>query len=296
MRCGSLFSGIGGFDLAARWMGWRTRWYSEVDPFCNAVMAAHFPEAKPLGDITQIDWTAVEPVDLLMGGFPCQDVSQAGARAGIAGPRSGLWAEFARAVRDLRPRFVVVENVPGLLARGMDRVLGDLAALGYDAEWRVLSAADVGAPHRRERVWITAYPQRQRVLFDEQQQGQPDTDADRDGSNREVADANGGRRQVSGVAELAGLESSHRGESHGCGEVWEQPDSTVPNADGIGLGRWAAGTGPETRSPAEGPWLTEPDVGRLAHGVPNRVAQLRSLGNAIVPRCAFEIFQGIAAR
>lgn len=103
MRCGSLFSGIGGFDLAARWMGWSTAWYSEIDPYCNAVMAHHFPEARPLGDITQIEWDQVEPVDVLFGGFPCQDVSVAGRRAGLAGERSGLWWEFVRAIRGVDP-------------------------------------------------------------------------------------------------------------------------------------------------------------------------------------------------
>jgi DNA (cytosine-5)-methyltransferase 1 len=150
LRIGSLFAGIGGFDLAARWMGWETAWYSEIDPYCCAVMAKHFPDALSLGDITKVDWSTVERPDLLCGGFPCQDISNAGKRAGIDGERSGLWSEFARAIRELRPRYVVVENVAALLGRGMGRVLGDLAALGYDAEWTVLSAADVGgaAPPR----------------------------------------------------------------------------------------------------------------------------------------------------
>lgn len=171
MRIGSLFSGIGGFDLAARWMGWETAWYSEIDPFCNAVMAHHFPEAKALGDITQIDWSQVERPDLLCGGFPCQDISSAGAKVGIGGARSGLWSEFARAIRDLRPGVVVVENVADLLVRGIGDVLRTLAGLGYDAEWAVLPAAAVGLPQRRFRTWIVAHPHGGRGARDAERDG-----------------------------------------------------------------------------------------------------------------------------
>jgi DNA (cytosine-5)-methyltransferase 1 len=157
MRVGSLFAGIGGFDLAAAWMGWSTAWVSEIDPFACAVLAKHFPDAPNHGDITAIDFTTVEHVDILVGGFPCQDISNAGKREGITGERSGLWKEYARAIRELRPRYVVVENVAALKSRGLDIVLGDLAQLGYDAEWRVFGADDVGAPHRRDRLWILAY-------------------------------------------------------------------------------------------------------------------------------------------
>jgi DNA (cytosine-5)-methyltransferase 1 len=158
VRVGSLFAGIGGFDLASRWMGWETAWFSEVDPYASAVLAKHWPGVPNHGDITQIDFRAVEPVDLLCGGFPCQDISNAGKRAGITGERSGLWSEYARAIGELRPRYVVVENVAALLDGGLARVLGDLASLRYDAEWAVIPAADVGANHFRERVWIVAYP------------------------------------------------------------------------------------------------------------------------------------------
>jgi DNA (cytosine-5)-methyltransferase 1 len=163
MRLGSLFAGIGGFDLAARWMGWETAWFSEIDPYASAVLAKHWPGVPNHGDITRIDFTQVEPVDLLCGGFPCQDISSAGKRAGIDGGQSGLWREYARAIGELRPRYVVVENTRDLLVRGMDRVLRDLASLGYDAEWTVLSASEVGAAHRRDRVWVLAYPQSGRV-------------------------------------------------------------------------------------------------------------------------------------
>lgn len=159
MKIGSLFAGIGGFDLAGEWCGHRTIWTSEIDPYCVALLAERFPAAKQLGDISAIDWATVERPDILTGGFPCQDISYAGKGAGLAGKRSGLWYEYARAIREVGPRYVIVENVRALFTRGFDAVLGTLADLGYDAEWSMYGAADVGAPHRRHRAWILAYAQ-----------------------------------------------------------------------------------------------------------------------------------------
>lgn len=160
MIVGDLFSGIGGFSLAAEWMGWRTAWFSEIDPFASRILSHHWPDVPNLGDITAIDFTTVEPVDVLTAGFPCQPHSLAGKRQGSNDKRD-LFDEIIRAAGVLRPQYIVLENVPGLFTsdagRFFGRVLGAVASLGYDAEWRVLSAADVGAPHRRERVWIVAH-------------------------------------------------------------------------------------------------------------------------------------------
>jgi DNA (cytosine-5)-methyltransferase 1 len=157
LTVGSLFAGIGGFDLAARWMGWRTVWHSEIDPYACAVFAQHFPESRNVGDVTT--WQpdpAGDAVDVICGGFPCQPVSVAGKRKAQDDDR-WLWPEFARVLGVLRPRFAVVENVPGLLVRGMGDVLGDLAALGYDAEWESIPAGAVGAEHIRDRIWMVAH-------------------------------------------------------------------------------------------------------------------------------------------
>ena len=154
---GSLFSGIGGLELGLEWAGLGpVVWQCEIDPFCRSVLAKHWPDATRYTDVRAIDASAPR-VDIICGGFPCQDISDAGKRAGIDGERSGLWSEFARIIGVLRPRFVVVENVSALRGRGMGRVLGDLAALGYDAEWSALRASDVGAPHQRERLFILAH-------------------------------------------------------------------------------------------------------------------------------------------
>ena len=160
MRYGSLFSGYGGLDLAVESvLGASCAWHCELDPHASKVLAAHWPGVPNLGDISAVDWSAVEPVDVLCGGFPCQDISSAGRGAGIAeGTRSGLWYRFADAVRVLRPRLVFVENVGALVVRGLDIVVGDLAALGYDCRWTCLRASDVGAPHRRERLFLVAHP------------------------------------------------------------------------------------------------------------------------------------------
>ena len=158
LRVGDLFSGIGGFSLGLeRAGGFKTQWFVEIDPYCQRVLAKHWPHVPRYGDIKAIDWGAVPRVDVLCGGFPCQDISLAGKGAGLAGDRSRLWFEYAKAIAALRPRYVLIENVSALRSRGLDQVLGSLAALGYDAEWHVLSACEFGAPHTRERLFVLAY-------------------------------------------------------------------------------------------------------------------------------------------
>lgn len=168
MRVGSLFAGIGGFDLAARNVGWTTAWYSEIHPYACRVMAKNFPSAPNHGDITKIDFRKVERVNVLCGGFPCQDISIANQfwskRLGLQGAKSGLWIHYERAIGELGPELVVVENSPELTRKGLDRVLGGLAALGYDAEWDCIPGNFVGAPHRRLRIWIVAYPSGKRLV------------------------------------------------------------------------------------------------------------------------------------
>ena len=135
------------------------RFFCEVDPFCRSVLRRHWPGIPIYEDVRELRGVDLPPVDVLCGGFPCQDVSLAGKRKGIAkGTRSGLWHEYARLIEEIRPGYVIIENVPGLLAAGVEAVLQDLASVGYDAEWEVLPAAAVGAPHRRERVFLVAYP------------------------------------------------------------------------------------------------------------------------------------------
>lgn len=157
MRIGSLFSGAAGLDRAVEAVfGGRTVWHSEIDPAASKVLAYRYPDTPNLGDITKVDWTQVEPVDILCGGWPCQPWSAAGKQKGTADERA-LWPHVAAAVGVLRPRYVCLENVPGIVVLGeLARAVGDLCAVGYDAQWATVSAASVGAPHRRERVFIVA--------------------------------------------------------------------------------------------------------------------------------------------
>ena len=186
MKIGSLFSGYGGLDLAVMNVtGAQVAWHCEWDDAPSKILEKHFPDVPNYRDVSQVDFTQVEPVDILTGGFPCQDLSLAGKRAGLKdGTRSGLWSEFARAIEEIKPRLVVIENVRGLLSatatnphlescawcmgetgdgepalRALGAVLGDLADIGYDAKWTGVRAADAGAPHNRFRVFIIAYPQ-----------------------------------------------------------------------------------------------------------------------------------------
>lgn len=186
LKIGSLFSGYGGLDLAVQSVyDAEHAWFCEFDPAPSKILAHHWPDVPNLHDVTTVDWSTVEPIDILTGGFPCQDVSVAGRRAGMAdGTRSGLWSHMAHAIDVLRPELVVIENVGGLFSakaastvephplcmgadgtgresvpmRAMPAVLSTLSELGYDAEWTALRASDVGAPHGRLRVFITAHP------------------------------------------------------------------------------------------------------------------------------------------
>lgn len=160
LTIGSLFSGIGGLELGLERAGvGHTVWQVEWDPFCRQVLARHWPDAKRYEDVTRVDWSTVEPVDVICGGFPCQPFSQAGSRLGVSDER-WLWPTFAECLRSVGPRYVVLENVAALLTDSVafGAVLSDLDALGFAAEWDVLPASAFGAPHRRERLFLVAYP------------------------------------------------------------------------------------------------------------------------------------------
>ena len=157
LTVGSLFSGIGGWDLGLERAGMRVIWQAEVDDFCSRILKKWWPGVPNLGDVRQIDWSSVERPDVLCGGWPCQPFSYAGNRAGADDERH-LWPFMFDAVRVLRPDFMLGENVAGHLSLGFDRVLADLAGIGFDAEWSLVSACSMGAPHMRERLFIVAYP------------------------------------------------------------------------------------------------------------------------------------------
>jgi len=271
MKVGSLFSGIGGLDLGLERAGMKVVWQSEIDPYAVKVLKKHWPEVPNHGDIKLIDWTTVEPIDVLVGGYPCQPFSTAGKRKGKEDPRH-LWPYVLDAIRALRPRFVILENVRGHLTLGFRDVLGDLAASGYDAEWQIIPASALGAPHRRDRLVILAYPSE----FSSDERGHSDGPK----SSREWKPIQGQTRgsccaehKTGDVADPEIFFGYGGGYRHG-----ETFSACNPGLSNFLEARRTSG------SPHFGVWETEPDVGRVAHGVPSRVDRLRGLGNAVVPQ------------
>ena len=162
LTVGSCFSGIGGLELGLEWTGgFETKWQIEIDPYATKVLEKHWPKVRRYGDIATVGGGELERVDLICGGYPCQPFSIAGRRRGQADSRH-LWPEMFRLIRDLRPRFALLENVPNHLRLGFDQVLGDLAEIGFDAEWDCIPAAVVGADHLRDRIFVLAYPPSER--------------------------------------------------------------------------------------------------------------------------------------
>jgi DNA (cytosine-5)-methyltransferase 1 len=269
-----LFSGIGGFSLGLERAGMRTVAFCEIDPYCRRVLAKHWPDVPVYDDVRTLTAERLAAdVDVIAGGFPCQDISTAGKGAGITGERSGLWKEYARIIGEVRPRYVIVENVAALLSRGLGDVLGDLSTLGYDAEWHCIPASAVGAPHRRDRIWI--------VATDANRNGEHAVavNAEMAGASQHLADAAGGIRQreaqrQTGHAALGGEDVADADNDNGHGRRsslqmgWGQIAREIADDGEFGRVQWGA----------------EPDVGRVAHGVPARVDRLRSLGNAVVPQ------------
>jgi len=301
LRVLDLFSGIGGFALGLQRAGMETIAFSEIDPYCCRVLARHWPDIPNLGDVRRISLVQLcmlGRIDVICGGFPCQDLSVAGSGLGLDGPRSGLWTEFARLIRLVRPRYVILENVTGLLARGLGRILGELATLGYDAQWHCIPAAHIGAPHRRDRVWIVAYTHSD-ALRDNQQwaawgrdilQHGRHAQPGHDGSAQPLADTDSGRREGFRLAQHAAQSSAFRNQLDGCSPPGFRAGATLPESERERLeAREQAGSAAASaRRPGVGDyrgwWESEPAVGRVAHGIPDRVERLRGLGNAVVPQ------------
>jgi len=256
-----LFSGIGGFSLGLeRTGGFETVAFCEIEKYPRAILAQHWPQVRIYNDVKtltaqQMAADGIVP-NVICGGFPCQDISLAGKGAGLEGERSGLWWEFHRLIKEIRPQWVIAENVSALRSRGLDTVLRSLDEIGYDAEWHCIPAAAVGAPHRRDRIWIVAYPNI---------------------DNQRAWD--GPEQSEGGAARQCTANSSYLGKIR-----------LVADTDDIGLQRyeWQRETGtkgfPERQIAQCSWWATEPDVGRVAHGVPKRVDRLKALGNAVVPQ------------
>lgn len=255
-----LFSGIGGFALAARWAGFKTICFSEVDDYASAVLRKHWPDVPNVGDITRADFGPYSGATLLTGGFPCQPFSVAGKRAG-AGDDRFLWPAMLAVVERTKPAWIVGENVTGIIRMELDRVLADLEAEGYTAWPLVIPACAVDARHRRDRVWIMAH-------------------------NQSL-----GRGEVRGRASGQSGHTDKRGEA-ATNAMRER--SFPASLQGVYPSQKGSGARDE-QSQRSCRWPAEPGVGRVAHGIPSRVDRIKGLGNAIVPQVAFEILRQIAA-
>ena len=279
MRELALFAGAGGGILGGKLLGWRTVCAVELNSYCASVLMRRQNEGNlapfPIwDDVTTFDgrpWRGV--ADVISGGFPCQDISAAGRGAGIDGERSGLWSEMARIISEVRPRFVFVENSPMLVSRGLARVLADLATLGFDAKWGIVGAHHTGAPHKRDRIWLLAHTIREQLRTNgcgqaagearenqepRHQRQRIRSDASECGSNRRTED-------------LGDTENERLQELRTSG----QQESSSYDRETIPL-RSSEGGRPTY-------WASEPNVGRVAHGVAHRVDRLKAIGNGQVP-------------
>lgn len=258
-----LFAGAGGGILAGLSLGHTPVCAVEWEPYAQAVLVARqndgtFPPFPIWDDVQQFDgkpWRGI--VDVVCGGFPCQDISVAGQGAGIDGERSGMWVHMARIICEVQPRYILVENSPALVTRGLGRVLGDLASMGFDAQWGVLGASDFGAPHKRERIWIVAHARSQRHEL-------------KDEALCTGRDATKLGSQV--MADYAGVrqpESWHQRDAVNCQTHQSWKASNAFNVHG---------------------WAAEPGLGRMANGVAHRTHRLKAIGNGQVPRVAAAAF------
>lgn len=268
----SLFSGIGGLELGleAAVPGLRTCWQVEQDGFCRQVLKKHWPDAERFEDVRAVELEDIRGADVICGGFPCQDISVAGKGAGLAGERSGLWWEMHRLIGLALPRVVVAENVPALTSRGLSEVLSSLVECGYTCEWDTISAAAVGAVHRRDRLFIVAW----------RNDANPDS-----GKGRQC---------------LKRGEEKGRKASGGSGERLSDKNATNPNGAflreqsrrGGGASRAGsslAGQLGKARRLELNPWQALGGVCPVDDGIPGRVARLRALGNAVVPQVAYQV-------
>ena len=268
---GSLFSGIGGFDLAAQWTGWENVFQCEIDNYCQKILTKNFPSVKRFGDIKEFDGTQyTNRIDILSGGFPCQPFSIAGHRKGKEDARH-LWPEMFRVIKEIRPTWIVGENVTGIIGLALEQVLSDLESAGYHTETFIIPACAVGALHKRDRLWIVAHTDRKRWKDEQKENGKSLRDRKRNDKTQEQSR----KFEQCGISEpstiLSNTESIGR----------EQPWNTRNRRTGFDV--------------IEGRnyWQVEPAVGRVANGIPNRVDRIRGLGNAIVPQLAFQIFSAI---
>jgi len=287
---GSLFSGIGGLDLGLERAGMKVIWQSEIDPYCCKVLKKHWPEVPNHGNIKEINWQEIQKPNIIAGGYPCQPFSQAGKRKGTQDPRH-LWPWVREAISQLRPDYAILENVPGHLTMGGTEVIGALAEIGYDAEWRVVSAAGLGANHLRKRIIIVAYPSSKHSngSNDHSKIGMECKTVSQFGNGCRSQNVAHAHNSGSGTSECcverepaSGVMFGHDSQ-HGISGCCTHVANSICKRTQIPIARIFTGI-QKFECPTW--WQIEPNVGRVADGIPNRVDRLRGLGNAVVPQVA----------
>ena len=302
-------------DLGLERAGMKVVYHSEIDPYACRVLRKHWPDVPNLGDIKLIKWKELDHVDVIAGGYPCQPFSNAGKRKGKEDPRH-LWPYVFDAIRELRPRYALMENVRGHLTLGFGDVLADLASCGYSAEWQIIPASSVGAPHRRDRLFFVAYPdgspktERGKCSDASSQSASrrndirgsrgdarkiglggsrknPGTMADSDDPRGRASERSLERERSSSLVNrddsLDGLSGRGAVLAHSDGGRREERESETESAEVFSV---RSESGRAVTDIDRDSWQTEPDVGRVAHGIPSRVDRLRGLGNAVVPQVA----------
>jgi DNA (cytosine-5)-methyltransferase 1 len=277
----SLFSGIGGFDLAAQWVGWNNVFQVEKDEWCRKVLQKNFPEAKRFGDIKEFNAKEYNgTIDIISGGFPCQPFSVAGKRKGKEDDRY-LWAEMLRVVNEIKPPFVVGENVTGIIGMELDKVLFDLEAQGYTTETYIIPACSKNAWHRRDRVWIVAYSNC--IRWEDEQKENGEFIHNRNGNGATTEQSRGKQQRRTGKpGDILSNATSERQQGQG-----KRTKRSSNKEEGERETDYAFANGINNQ------WTVEPELGRVANGIPDRLDRLKGLGNAIVPQVAFEIFSFI---
>jgi DNA (cytosine-5)-methyltransferase 1 len=289
-----LFSGIGGFSLGLERAGMKTVAFCEVDKKCQQVLKKHWPNVPIFEDVSTLKGADIEEtVDVICGGFPCQDISLAGKGAGLEGKRSGLWSEFKRLIEEIKPKYAIIENVSALRSRGLDQVLREISEIGYDAEWHCITAASIGAPHRRDRIWIVAYPKCVGWETRSTKSGKlADKDSPHNSSNSSegCGESNSSQTMAYSQSKLSDGNNTYSESSKPSAQKLGSSSSerNVPNSNSEGLqGQWqiTSRISKELQDASYSCWwAVEPDVGRVAYGVSGRVDRLKQLGNAVVPQ------------
>tara|TARA_R100001460_G_scaffold3923_1_gene11389 strand:+ start:714 stop:1652 length:939 start_codon:yes stop_codon:yes gene_type:complete len=295
---GSCFSGIGGFELGLERAipNSTTIWQIEQDPFCQSVLARHWPSAVIHQDIRQVSSKVLPYVDIMCGGFPCQDISIAGKQEGINGKKSGLWWEMHRLIGEIRPRVIVLENVAAIIQNGLSTVSESLAQLGYDLEWQIISARQFGAPHIRKRWFGVAYPNHQKQYakpINAKVERAPESDAASAYPNSHriwLKQHNQTKQQEKetqpagfGQIESAGFNGAAHSNSEHITKQSNMPSSMAQSTESECSSSQAGWIHPENYWHQNPP---KPTLCDLDDGIPNRVARLKALGNAIVPQCS----------